>query len=557
MRLHPSPLNALLVFLGVCWFLLFAHGGLAAQFSGDDLMNLHGYLGHTPVSLIVDNLRYWSTSYRPLGGLFYVLLYNWFGFDPLPFRMACFAILALNLGLLWRFTFRLSGAREVAFLALLIAAYHAWFVDLYYNTGTIYDLLCYSFYLGAFNLYMKARAQRPTLSWRQLGTISALYVCALNAKEMAVSLPALLAAYEVIYHGAALRSGVSRWIRAEGRGVLVTGLLTLPYVAGKLLGAGSLVENPAYRLAISPGRYLDTFHLYLNPLLYQDHLFRDPNTVQLLLGMLALALWRRSRPMLFAWFFLLASLLPVAFIAHYAAFFLYVPMAGWALYTAETLVMARRLLATLLVRAARLDGTGAQHLRTATVVALPPLLALFLAPCHQRESGKTLRIFESVQPPSRQLSAQLLALQSGLPRGGRVLFVGDPFAADNYLLLFLTRLVYRDMSITVERLPLSQCPRIQYGHYDAVFRFQHGRLARAEGPLGAAELQESPQPIRGNPAVPPNTNGPLLDGCARPLVSPAPRNTVSTRFQSEAPVSVMSPSSAKVRACEHSWGLRG
>lgn len=527
MRLFSSPLNALLVFLGFCWLLLFAHGGLAAPFSGDDLMNLHGYLGRTPVSLIVDNLRYWSTSYRPLGGLFYVVLYNWFGFDPLPFRVACFALLALNLGLLWRFTLRLSGARETAFLALLIAAYHAWFVDLYYSTGTIYDLLCYSFYFGSFNFYLKARAQRPILSWRELGTVSTLYVCALNAKEMAVSLPASLAVYELIYHGLALRAGVGRWFRAEGRGVLVTGLLTLPYAAGKLLGAGSLLENPAYRLAISPGRYLDTFHLYLNSLLYQEHLFRDPNTVQLLLGMLALALWRRSRPLLFAWFFLLASLLPVAFIAHYAAFFLYLPMAGWALYAAETLVMTRGLLATLLVRTASLDGTGARRLRTATVVALPILLALFLAPCHRRESGKTLQIFESVQPPSRQLASQLLALRPDLPRGGRVLFVGDPFAADNYLLLFLTRLLYRDMSISVERAPLSQDPRIQYGHYDAVFRFEHGHLVSATGPPGAAGLLESPHPVRGNPAVPPNTTEPGPDGCARPPSALRPHRVVS------------------------------
>ncbi|QOY90661.1 hypothetical protein [Paludibaculum fermentans] len=479
MRLHISPVNTLLVLIAFGWFLLFAHKGLAAPFSGDDLMNLHGYLCHSPVSLIVDNLCYWSTSYRPLGGLFYVLFYSWFGFDPLPFRVACFGLLALNLGLLWRFTLRLSGSREVAFLTLLLAGYHAWFVDLYYSTGTIFDLLCYSFYLAAFNLYLNARAQRPNLSWRQLGTVSALYVCALNAKEMAVSLPVLLAAYEAVYHAPALRQGVHRWLHAEGRGVLVTGLLTLPYVAGKLLGAGSLVENPAYRLTISPGRYLDTFHLYLNPLLYQDHVFRDPNTVQLLSGMLALALWRRSRPLLFAWCFLLASLLPVAFIAHYAAFFLYLPMAGWALYAAVLLVMVRRLLASLLVRVVRVGGTRAERLRMISVAVLPLLLVSCLAPCHRRESMKTLRTFISVQPPSRQLAGEMTALQPGLPHGGRVLFLRDPFARDDYFLLFLTRLLYRDMSIIVERAPLGQGPLIQHGHYDAVFGFQHGHLVRA------------------------------------------------------------------------------
>ena len=96
------------------WLLLFAHNGIWAQFSNDDLMNLHDHLRRGPVRLVLDNLRYWSTAYRPLGGLFYVALYRIFGFHPLPFRIACFGLLALNLGLLGRFTFRLSGSREVA-----------------------------------------------------------------------------------------------------------------------------------------------------------------------------------------------------------------------------------------------------------------------------------------------------------------------------------------------------------------------------------------------------------------------------------------------------------
>jgi len=450
--------QASLVFIALGWLLLFAHTGLTAPLSGDDLMNLHGYLNRTPVSLMVDNLRYWSTSYRPLGGLFYVALYHCFGFDPLPFRVACFGLLALNLSLLWRFTLGLSGSREVAFLALLIGGYHAWFVDLYYSTGTVYDLLCYAFYLGAFNVYLEVRARGLVPGWRCVGIVAALYVCALNSKEMAVSFPVMLAAYEIIYHG---RTLPRLW--REGRGVLVTGLLTLPYVAGKLMGAGSLVENPAYRLTISPGRYLDTFHLYLNPLLYQGHVFRDSNTVQLLLGMLALGIWWRNRPLLFAWCFLLVSLLPVAFIAHYSAFFLYLPMAGWSLYAAGLLVMVRKSLLRLL---------PGERLQTASVVALPVLLVLFLAPQHQQQSAKTLRIFESVQPPSRRLAREMIALRPGLAHGARVLFVGDPFAKDEYFLLFLTRLLYRDMSITVERTPL----RIGQERYDAVFTFYQGHF---------------------------------------------------------------------------------
>jgi hypothetical protein len=449
----------LAVSVAFAWLFWFAHNGLWAPFSGDDLMNLHIYLVRSPAALLWDNLRYWSTSYRPLGGLFYAPIYRLFGFNPLPFRIVCFALLALNLGLLGQFTWRLSRSRMVMLFALLLAAYHARFVDLYYSTGAAYDLLCYSFYFAAFNLYLGVREQGLVLSSRQLGLIGALYICALNAKEMGVTLPVLLAAYELIYHGRALRQGAA-WVWREGRGVAVTGLLTLPYVVGKLTGPDSLVDVPSYRLTVTPGRYLDAFHLYLNTLLYQEHFFRDPNTIRLLLAMLALALWWRSRPMVFAWCFLLISLLPVAFIAHYAGFFLYLPMAGWALYGAVLLETIRG----FLVR------RGSATLQRISAVAMPVLLAAFLAPYHFREGAKALHDFKSVQPPTRELAAQFLALRPRLPRGARVLLIGDPLPQNEYYALFLTRLVYRDMTLQVEKGSAGS------GAYDAVFVLRDGRL---------------------------------------------------------------------------------
>ena len=226
----------------------------------------------------------------------------------------------------WAFGFRLSGSREVAFLAMLLAGLSRLVCrPLLQHRHRIRLALLFLLPRGIQLLPGPPRTKATTVVAAGCGTLAVLYVCALNAKEMAVTLPVMLAAYEVIYHRRSIR---------EYRGVLVTALMTVPYVIGKLTGAGSLVETPSYRLTISPGRYLDTFHLYLNPLLYQEHVFRDPNTIQLLIAMLAVALLLRSKPLLFAWCFVLISLLPVAFIAHYAGFFLYLPMAGWSLYAA-------------------------------------------------------------------------------------------------------------------------------------------------------------------------------------------------------------------------------
>jgi hypothetical protein len=447
------------------WFLYFAHAGLRAPLTEDDLMNLYKFAEKAGSAVILDNVFFWSSAYRPLGGFFYLPLYRLFGVDPLPYRIVCFALLGLNLALLYRFCARLSSSHEIAFLATFLAAYHAWFVDLYYNSGTIFDLLCYGFYLSAFLVYTGIRACGAVPGGRQLWAIAAIYALALDAKEMAVTLPLFLLLYEVIFHPAALRRPMA-WLRREGRTVWITAIMTAAYVAGKLSGPDSLIDNSRYVLHISPVRFLKTFHLYLNPLLYQDHRFHDSNTVQLLIAMLVVAALLRSRAMLFSWCWLLLTALPVSFIPHYAAFFEYLPLAGWVLYGATLLVTIRRAVAGWVPRVPQL----------ATQAALLLGLAAFLAPLHARQSPQTLRLFMSVQFPTREIFQGLSELRQPLRRGARVLYVGDPFPKDSYTLLFATALFYRDLSIAVDRAAVPQ------PGYDAVFAFREGQLVVIPNP---------------------------------------------------------------------------
>jgi hypothetical protein len=75
---------------------------------------------------------------------------------------------------------------EVGFFAVFWASFHAWFLDLYYNTGAIDALLCYAFFFAALALYLNARRSEKPLNARQMAGLLVLYICALNAKEMAV-----------------------------------------------------------------------------------------------------------------------------------------------------------------------------------------------------------------------------------------------------------------------------------------------------------------------------------------------------------------------------------
>jgi hypothetical protein len=433
----------------IAYLLWFAAGGLGARFTADDLMNLNVHLALSLPRLLLANLAFWTPAYRPMGGVVYVAVYRLLGFHPLPFRVVCFALLLGNLALLYSVCLRLTEQREVALLATLLATYHAWLVDLYYSTGTIYELLCFAFYFAALRYYVGIRRTGAGLHWRQWAVFLALYVCALNSKELAVTLPLAVACYEGIWHG-------RKWY---ARGALVPALLTVPYVVGKLTGPASLAANPAYRPAISAARYLHTFHLYLNVLFYQDHFFRDAHEILLLAAMLLLALWQRSRPLLFAWCFVLFSVLPFIFVPHHSGFFIYLPLAGWALYAAATLGMLRRKLAP----------------------AVPPAVlflavALALGPLHARESAKSMRVFASARLPTSETIAELRRVQPTLPAGARLFFRDDPFPPRTFYLFFLARLFYHDLTLEVTRAKDGQPME---GRYDAVFQWQEGRLVKA------------------------------------------------------------------------------
>ncbi len=64
-----------------------------------------------------------------------------------------------------------------------------------------------------------------------------LYVLALDAKEMAVTLPLLLILYELIYFppaGFSIRQ-IGKWTVTNCRLAAIAGAMTIPYIWGKML----------------------------------------------------------------------------------------------------------------------------------------------------------------------------------------------------------------------------------------------------------------------------------------------------------------------------------
>ena len=166
----------------ICYFLWLAGDGLKSFFTRDDVLNLaylHGYF-HMPLFEIFQQaLSVVTEGYRPVGGLFYRLLYSVFGFDPFPFRVAAFTLMAVNLLLTYDLVRILARSREAAFIATFLLSYNASFVELYQSTGTVYEILCFGFFVGSLRVYIGGRQSPESLGLKKIAYVSVLYGCAL------------------------------------------------------------------------------------------------------------------------------------------------------------------------------------------------------------------------------------------------------------------------------------------------------------------------------------------------------------------------------------------
>ncbi|MDR3703647.1 MAG: hypothetical protein P4L56_28625 [Candidatus Sulfopaludibacter sp.] len=460
---------ALPLLLAVLFFLSFAYPGLRAYFTGDDFMNLqkmHGYFT-TPVARVaLEVFNPLSSSYRPMGGLFYRALYAAVGFHPLPFRCACFALLIVNLLLAYRLLRFLSGSTEAALLGTLVFSYHAEMYGLYFNTGTIYDILCFTFFTLALLLYVRYRREFGGLPWQAWAGLMVLDLLALQSKEMAWTLPAILLLYEVLYFWRARRSRLPGSVAPA----LATGLLTLLPLFPRILGRTGLTSSPLYHPNLSPGYFLANCAHYWSLIFYAPDRIGVTLMLAMWTGMALSAAFFRSRAMGFGLLFWMIGIAPVAVIQPRAGYVLYLPMLGLALYAG---VLASRL--REFVTASRVSQ-----------VCLFGLLAAGLAFAHARHRAVYAGTV-AVQSETRGLVVQLRRMHPTLARKAHVLFVEDPFA-DEWLLEFLFRLLYDDPDLWVDSAALHPHART----YEYVFRYAGGKLEELPPRLSACTPQTLP-----------------------------------------------------------------
>jgi hypothetical protein len=479
--LRAGRLRATLAGLFIaCYFLFFTWRGLLVYYTGDDMMNLYGYLSKPVSALIKANIFFWTPYYRPFGGIVYRSVYGVFGFNPHPLYAVFFAAMLVNLLLAYLVLSRIAGSREAGAIATLLCCFHGKIDYLYYNAGSMYDVFCFLFYFLALLIYLRARLQSRLLGlWETLGFL-ACFICALNSKEMAATLPVMVLIYELLFHPPDFRSfrALCRWTIREGRMAFAGALCVLIYIPAKL-GPEGLTSSPAYVPHYTWSQYLADTGVYLADLLYRNNSSGvlgvtplTPLKVGCMFALLAaVALWMRSRPMWFGLLFFIIGLLPVSFVEVRLGFVLYLPLAGLALYAAVCLVRIKDKLRVLIPS---FDAVSPASAAVGLFIAMAVIMAVINVKHWPRAEDPRYS-------PYKLTSIELLRLYPHMPHDAKLLFVRTPL--DNWDFVFLVRILYRDNDLYMTMLngPKEQrIPLEQLGHYDHIFTFEDGHYVELD-----------------------------------------------------------------------------
>lgn len=404
------------------WFLFLTKRALIYGFNYDDMMNLHRGWMLPRWELLLATVAFWTDHIRPLGDLWYVAVFELFGFNPRPFHAAAFVVLVPNVALVYLVLRRISQRDDLACAASLIAAFHGSCWAIYSSTGSIYDILAQSFVLLSLLLYIGRHRPGP---WFFLTVLLAI-----GSKEMGLVTPALLAGHDLIYR---------RRLRWQP---FAAAVLPAVYLISRLAFPNQLSGHVAYTPVVSLSRYLETMSAYTRFLLFDRVPVSGVAAIVALIAALGLALALRSRHMVYGWLYYVVALVPMAFVTpRDNGYPLYIPLTGVALYLVGWIPPRLPWLAALLAGVAAFGQLKMMQSIERRLHWSPPTDAYISA-----------------------TASQISALVPAPKPGARFLLVDDPFGADVWQPLYILRLRYRDRDLDVERIHSGTSPSLPYDY---------------------------------------------------------------------------------------------
>lgn len=449
----------------IVMFYYFARPGLSYYFTDDDVMNLR-HAWPVPISdLLRQTVTFDPEAYRPVGLLFYRLMFSLAGLHPMPFHWVCLTLLVINLVLLFWLSLSLTRSSEIAILATLIGCFHSRMDVLYFTPSTIYDILCYTFYFTFLLCYIHNGRKTPLLVFVLLDLL------ALNAKEMAVTLPVTITAYELLYRSP---RPSWKWLLGEGRILLVSTFLTSVFCVRKFVGATPLLSS--YRPQYSFERFFENWQSYLSEMVYGTRLPSRVIVVAVWILVLALAAFLHSKPLQFCCVLILLGPLPACFVEPRGFNTLYIPFTGWVIYAATVLVYLRRRMLPQFQPGPLLLFLG---------------VATSLAYAHAQDRPNRFYPGNGKSDLIRNFKDDLARLYPSMPANAHLLLLDDPFEPVEWTPSGLLQLYYREPELDVARVKQPEY-RLSTGaiKWDHVLTYRGGHMIE---PNSIGRLKPAPR----------------------------------------------------------------
>jgi hypothetical protein len=287
-----------------------------------------------PISdLLTKSLLPWlPTSYfRPVGGLWYRLLLDRFGWDPPLFHKVAHMSVILWMVCFYGAAVAISRNHLTASLAVALIAYHSGLSHLYYGTGFCYDWLTSIFWLLSLTTYLIGRRKLQSAQnenrrflepWILLLPLTLLlYFFALSSKEIAVSLPIMIILYDLLdwWHSDE-RKFLSRPVHGflPWKFVLPVWLAliasTLAFIRFRIYKTEGLGQVGSYQLQVSWQKYVENGRDLLHKMLQMGDSERSQIYLIGFVTLLIVALLFGKQNFRWAALFCLIGVLPIAFI---------------------------------------------------------------------------------------------------------------------------------------------------------------------------------------------------------------------------------------------------
>jgi hypothetical protein len=423
----------------LAYFALFSYDSLNTYLSFVDGMNLTTmhHVWEVPFRRnLIEILKVFTKENRPLGALFYRPMYAAFGFNSFAFRVAVYILLIVNIIIAHRFARRFGATKGAAALSTLLFCYNASLSDLYYNTGTVYDLLCFPLFFLALLFYVRDRS-KGRLSNGTMIAVMLLFLASLDAKENAVMLSADLLFFELLYRREDWKSRAT--LQRVVAFLAAIGIVCAIYLKVKVT---DMATNDLYHPHTDPAFVLKGMGHY-----FEQYFYLKPDSLgvgaaaAVILVLLGASVALRNRAAIFGILFYLAGVFPVAIIP---------PRGGYAAYLAFpglTLVIGAILdqLRTTIIRVTR-----QQRWERPSMVVLFLGVAAFSVSRYQHDRKVGMqnvlwsqqRVIGFVEAFKRQIPE--------FPPEARILVLDDPWGPD-WGPMFLIRLRYNAGDIWVDR----------------------------------------------------------------------------------------------------------